>query len=134
MMNTLLSAILVKMTNIITIIIKTDAFQFLPCLSLKQSLKILGYIMNLILGLQREYPEFKRMIINKSHKIKCTTLRPYLKRTTQIRMYQLQQIKLSSRWMYQHTCSTLLSSLWKPNFSYSNYPSLLDDMTQSSMP
>jgi len=129
MPNTILSAISIKRTNILTTIIRTDAFQFIPCLSLNQGLKILEHIKYMILGLQREYPEFARMIINKSHKVKCTTMRPYLKRTTQIRMYQLQQIKLPQMRMTlkrnpfvyrlnnEHTSSTLLVSLQEVIFS-----------------
>lgn len=88
MLNTLLLAILIYITN-------THHHYLSECilisfLFVSQSRpEIFLTHKYLIFGLQRKDLEFVRMIINKNDKVKCITMRPYFKRITQIRMYQL---------------------------------------------
>ena len=67
-------AILLKLTPKFSAIICPDNLQFLFGLSLNSSLKFLDDRQHLVLASQCESPQLSVLIINKSHKILCTTM------------------------------------------------------------
>ena len=96
MPNTLLLAICIKWPNVLSSIISANALDLLLSFSLNRGLELLEYTYYLIFGPQNEGSNFPRKVINKSHKVLCTTKRSY-RHFANIGMYQVQLLGLLVR-------------------------------------